>query len=336
MSFILSFFCHAQAAQAAALAHGLTATMQLQDYALRLDGDGHAQTWRAKFMASKGGRLCYTDQPGPETVGFAGWVPHAPRQWPIATDKGVFKRYAIDKGIRTPAACIDPDRIGGPFIIKGETSSFGEGLRGPFLAYDAADPGQALGSGEYYENFILGQIAKAWCWGDECVAVHMHRPIIVTGDGESSIRGLVSRLPAGRQGDDDWDMIGRLAQYCGIGSVDEVLPPGKEVLVDYRYGSRYEAVSFRNPNLLPRIRGTPLEKQLSSAAATAAQAIAEDAQGRRVVYTLDAVVDSDGVAWFLEVNCNPVVHPDMYGRVLADRAERGDVELPEAEPASAG
>jgi hypothetical protein len=317
MGFLTTFFNHAQAVQKAAGELGITASTQLADFGLRLELAGRTEVWSARFMARTGGRLAYTDALIPGTIGFAGWTPYAMRRWPVAVDKGAFKQFAFENGIPTPAACLEPSRIGGAFLIKKIDGSFGDGIRGPYLAYDAEDPDQQLQEGEYYENFIVGLIAKAWCWGDRCVAVHLHEPSTVTGDGGSTLRHLVEALPNTR-GEHDWDLIVRLAAYCGIAGIEAVPPEGKQVLVEFRYGSRYERESYDNPNVLDKIMGSELLRQFDEAAALLSRAISPDPQLQRSMYTLDAVVNQDRDVQFLEMNCCPLVHPNLYRVMLED------------------
>jgi len=316
MSFLTTFFNHAQAAQRAAASLEVTAVARLTDFGLQLTHGRNTTVWAAKFLANVGGRLVYTEHLVKGTAGFAGWVPYPLRQWTIAVDKSAFKRYAIGNGVATPAACLDPARIGGPFLIKRDNSSFGEGMRGPFLAFDPADPEHALQEGEYYENIIVGHIAKAWCWGGECVAVHLHPPGVVTGDGAATLRELVQALPNNRGGAHDWDLIARLARFCGVDGPDAVLPRGKEVIVEYRYGSRYEPASYENPNVLGRIEKSGLAQQFAQAARTFAAGIPQEPGRGPSLFTLDAMVDGQGQVQFLEMNCNPLVHPDLYAPML--------------------
>src|SRR6187402_3103671 len=136
MFYLTGYLRHAENMQNAAAAHGLTASMDLADFALTLSRGEHSAVWRARFFANLEGRLAYADRPGPLVRGFAGWWPYAGRQWETAGNKMAFKQHAVRHGIPTPAACIDPRQIGGPFIIKNARSSFGEGIRGPFLRHE--------------------------------------------------------------------------------------------------------------------------------------------------------------------------------------------------------
>lgn len=318
MAWLTTFFRHAQAVRAAAAALNLDVAIHLGDYGLRIADGARAETWRPKFIGRVEDQLVYTESPIKGAFGFAGWMPYAMRQWPIALDKSAFKRHAIAQGVPTPAACFNPSLIGGPFIIKKASSSFGAGMRGPFLAYDAGDPDQQLAEGEYYENFLVGLIAKAWCWGGQCAALHLHPPAVVVGNGSVTVRELVLQLRDSRaHADHDWPLIERLVRYCELDSVKDVVPEGKEVLVEYRYGSRYEQPSLSNPNAWPSLKDSDLRKQFTRAAQVFSQAISDEPQLHHTLYTLDAIVDDQGVAWFLEMNCNPLVHPDVYGCMLA-------------------
>ena len=319
MAWLTNFFTHAQAVRAAAAPLGLEVAIQLGDYGLRIADGARAETWRPKFIGRVEDQLVYTEAPVKGTFGFAGWMPYARRQWPIALDKSDFKRHAIAQGVPTPAACFDPSLIGGPFIIKKASSSFGAGMRGPFLAYDAGDADQQLAEGEYYENFLVGMVAKAWCWGEQCAALHLHPPTLVVGNGTASLHELVLQLSDSRSDEPDWPLIERMAGYCGLASTEDVVPDGREVLVEYRYGSRYDPPATTNPNAWPRLRDSELGKQFTQAAQIFSQAISGDPELRQTLYTLDAIVDDKGGAWFLEMNCNPLVHPDAYKHMLARR-----------------
>lgn len=334
MSYLHTYFNHTQAVEDAARPLGVKATVDLSDGSLQLVDGQRTESWRAKYLATLDGRTVYLPARGPGVIGFAGWMPYPLRQWRTAVDKIAFKRCAIAAGVDTPAACFDPEQIGGPFLIKHAGGSFGEGIRGPFLAHEPGNPQHRLADGEYYENFVVGHIAKAWCWGDHCVALHLDAPSIVTGDGQSTLRALVQALPNSRQGEHDWALVGRLAEYCGITSLDAVLPKGKEVLVEFRYESRYQVTARDgNPNRMPSLRDHDLGRQFSHAAKVFSGSISPEPALRQSFFTLDAMIDPEGRASFLEMNCNPLVHPDLYAPMLTTYfagAQRTAVAAPQA------
>ena len=314
---LTSFLEHVRALRAAATPLGVTATITLDDCAVDLQAGTRRRRWAPKFMARVGDRLAYTDVLGDGVAGFAGWVPHSRRRWPEATGKPAFKRAAAERGIATPAACIDPARIGGPFLVKHAQGSFGLGQRGPFLAYDRSDPEQQLGEGEFYENFLPGVIAKAWCWGPDCVALELRRPASVTGDGARTLRALVEALPQA-DAPPDWLLVERLARYAGLDGLDAVPAAGRELPVDYRYASPLADPMQPSVNRLEAARESGLAAAFEHAAARLQDTLPTGGDPARTLFTLDAIVDPLGEAWFLEMNCNPLVHPDAYPALLAD------------------
>lgn len=315
-----SLFAHCIAVHQAALALGVQASIDMTDFSMSVSDGRAVRRWSAKFMGQVDGRLVYTDQPGDTTFGFAGWTPYVQKRWPAATGKLAFKAFALRSGVPTPPATDDPARIGGPFLVKASSSSFGEGMRGPYLHHDAEDPHHQLGEGEFYENFIVGHIAKAWCWGAECVALELQLPTIVTGDDTSTLRELVLRLRL-QFGSHDWASIANLAAYCGVASLDAVVPSGKQVIVEYRYGSRFASGDGRSVNRLGAAERSGIAQQFQLAARKLCQAIAAEDDPLRTLYTLDAIVDAEGTVLFLEMNCNPLVHPDAYTAMLASTCE---------------
>lgn len=319
MFYLTGYLHHAASVQAAAAELGLQARMDLQDFSLDITDGERGRTWNARFVGSTQGRTAYFDRMGPMTRGFAGWLPYGMRRWEIATDKAAFKAHAGQHAVPTPAACTDPAAIGGPFLIKKTRSSFGEGIRGPFLRFDPNDDEQRLAEGEYYENFILGHIVKAWYWGATWAAVELRQPPLVVGDGRTPVRELVlARADTGGDKPHDWRTLGYLARYCGLASLKDVPAPGHEVLVDFKYGSRYEPMQRGNRNIIDELRKTPLAVQFERAGQVFSQSVKEYA-GQNSLFTLDAMLDAQGTVWFLEMNSNPMVHPDVYPVVLRDQ-----------------
>lgn len=317
MQYLTSFYRHTQAVHRATREHpDLQAQVNLRDYSLAVSRGGRSTNWRPRFVTTINNRMVYVDYPDQQARGFVGWTPYPIRQWPAATDKMVFKQRATEAGIPTPAACTNPKEIRGPFLVKKARSSFGEGIRGPFLSFDAKDPDQQLGEGEFYENFILGHIVKAWYWGSKWVAAEFRAPPLVVGDGRSSLKQLVETLPNPRRREHDWAVLGRLAQYCGISGVDTIPPHGKEVLVDFKYASRYELTSQDNLNVIRKVERTALGPQFLQAGQVFSAAIAPSHPPEQTLFALDAMVDPDGKVWFLEMNSNPMIHPDLYGTMI--------------------
>jgi hypothetical protein len=306
---------HSLAASAAAARHGLQASIELPSFSLHLHGAGAPQRWRPRFVTRMGAGTAYTDVPVDDTVGFAGWLPYGPRRWPEGSGKAAFRRFAQANGLPQPAACIDPADLRGPFLVKGEKGSFGRGQRGPFLTCDAFDPAHRLREGEYYENFVPGWMAKGWCWGASCIALDLQRPPTVSSDGRSTVRALAGAL--GAFAVQDTELLARLSAYCNVASIDEVLPEGREVLVHYRWGADPRQLAGAPGSLPPAPVPPGVQAQFDAAAQRSVACLAAAGLPAETLYTLDAVVDADGTTLFLEMNCNPLVHPAAYDTMVA-------------------
>lgn len=318
MLYQIDYWNHVAGIQKAAAELGLKAHMDMANLQLTIS-DGTKNThWFPRFVNNLGpGQFAYSEQRTETTTGFIGWLPYRMRAWETATSKLAFKTYAAQHGVATPAACVDPGMIRGPFIVKKLRSSFGAGIRGPYPRYDPAAPQQQLQEGECYENFIPGQIVKASYWGVTLGAVEFRRMPAVAGNGTQTLRQLVEALapkPGARP--HDWEAIGGLARLCGLESADSVPAAGQEVLIDFKYGSRYEPLQRKNRNIIGEIRGTPLAAQLDRAGETLVGSIGKEHDGATTFYTLDAMVDAEGTVLFLEMNSNPMVPPDMYALML--------------------
>jgi len=298
---------------------GLHGQVDMASFCLTLS-DGAKQTrWFPRFVGVLGdGRYAYSEQLTEFTTGFVGWLPYRRGSWNTARDKRAFKAYAASRGIATPAASTDPASQTLPFIVKSPSSSFGSGIRGPCVRHDPECAQQRLQAGEYCETFVAGYIVKAFYWGATLVAVEFFKMPAVKGDGRATLRQLVERVPARQDGrGHDWEALGGLAQLSGVGSLDEVPAKDQEVLIDFKYGSRYERSLSKNRNTIDRLRAIPaLAEQFAQAGRVFAESIGSSENREATFYTLDAIVDADEKAWFLEMNSSPMVHPDAYSTML--------------------
>lgn len=65
-------------------------------------------------------------------------------------------------GLRVPAGWKGTEPMAQDFLVKKRSSSFGLAIEGPFDVR-ASEGAQALAQGSYYEQFVAGRSAKAWC-----------------------------------------------------------------------------------------------------------------------------------------------------------------------------
>jgi len=73
--------------------------------------------------------------------------------------------------------------------------------------------------------------------------------------------------------------------------------------------------SFDNENVVAAVRDTAIGAQFEQAGRRLLAAIPPDMRGD-TLFTLDAVVNAGDQAWFLEMNSNPMVHPDAYRAMI--------------------
>jgi hypothetical protein len=313
MPYKMNLLHHVLAVQACARDFQVEADLDLLDLRMRLTGRNRYYDLFPRLVAvGEDGAPQYTPGAGPHARGFAGWLPYEHKRWPEAADKLQFKALCQRLGLRTPRHWTQPGAETRDVLVKHRGSSFGKGMRGPFRDVAGPDPGRGLREGEYYEQFMTGTIAKAWYWDDKPVALEMPAMPTVTGDGKRSLWELiVATAPRFLREGLVPSRFETIARYQGA-SLDGVVPAGKTLIADFRYLSPMFPPNPRNASVLSEHAGDALGKQLSDAGAALWQAIPEDVR-KATLWTLDAIVEEDsGRVWLLEMNCNPLMHPDAY------------------------
>jgi hypothetical protein len=70
-----------------------------------------------------------------------------------------------------------------------------------------------------------------------------------------------------------------------------------------------------NYNVLPATRDSAVVRQFKEAGPLFYDGIPATSK-QDTVFVIDAIVDRDDKAWFLEMNCNSQQHPDVYDIML--------------------
>ncbi len=275
---------------------------------LEITCNGTTLRFTPQFFETKpDGTVAFSRELKPSVVGFVSWLPYHAKGWAIAQDKVAFKAFARAHGVPTLESWTT-ERATAPFLVKTSQSSLGQGQRGPFPAGTHVE----LSSGEYCERFVFGSLVKAWYWNDELVvAEHVAMPM-VQGDGEHTLRELVAaRLAPGSTLARHFPNIARLQ---GL-EPESVLASNQIVFADYQYMSPMNPAIGIDHDVRARITNTHLEAQLVSAGRACFEAIPAELRPG-VAFSLDAVVDGEARVWFLEANCNPLLHPAFYRHML--------------------
>jgi hypothetical protein len=312
MFFLTSFFEHLRFFTAAARSRGAQGEFQLGSMNATVRAEGRCVQFLAQFLTHRpDGSLTYAMEFGPQAPGFVGWLPYFNKRWVEAYDKLAFRRRCSEAGLPLPRACTALQQADlGDFVVKAARgSSFGQGVRGPFAAGQRG--AIALAPGEYAEEFIHGQVGKAWYWNDRVVAIELRHAASVTGDGINSLGALVQR---GRRTADLTRPAGYLA-YRGL-RWDDVPARGETVQVDYKYASPYERFEYRSQNRMQELHDGPVVAQLNGWGPIFWGFVPPHIRPG-TLYTVDFIAPPSGSLRLLEMNCNPMVPPEIYEVIFA-------------------
>ena len=301
---------------------GADSSLNPVDFVLQVRARNRHYFLYPQFLGFVDGRMHYTRQLAETSRGFTGWLPYFNKRWPTATSKAAFKDFCGRNGLRSPAMWRSPAPDMRDFLVKQDNRAFGLGMRGPFAAYDARDAAQAIDAGGFYEKFVRGRIVKATYWDGRLAAVEIKNMRTTQGNGKSTLRELVSQTMHPETPADEWKPLADVAAYQGL-SFDSVPEAGRAVLIDFRYASYSLAIDRQNGDIPKDLEGTPLLKQIRECGPVLWQGIPE-AQRPATLFTVDAIADDQDQLWLLEMNCNPVCHPNVYSPMLETLFGRPD------------
>ena len=308
--FTTSLLYHFAAVQQLLSKYGVEANVSLSNGVLLVRGRNRYYRFYPQYLCDDGGRPRFSLEIEPRVRAFVGWRPYFNKRWPIATDKVAFKAYCDQQGLRTPAMWRKPAPGMRDFIVKRTALSFGKGIHGPFQTYDAANPAQAAGEDGFYETFIRGQIVKASYWNESLVALEVKPSPSVSGDGRRTLRELIAAILRPTTPKDEWQAYAEVAAYQNL-ELDSVPARGQSVLVDFRFGTYAEPLTLDNMNALRKAEGSALLRQLRDIGPALNRGIPEELRDC-TLFSVDAMLDAEEQLWLLEMNCNPVCHPDCY------------------------
>jgi hypothetical protein len=310
------------------------ATVNMADLVMQVHARNRHYSFYPQLLGRTNGQLRYTTQFDEGTIGFKGWLPYTIKRWPISSSKLAFKDFCRRNGLRTPAMWRSSVPEMRDFVVKKENSSFGQALRGPFASHDPKDPVQAIDESGYYEAFIRGRIVKAMYWEGRLACVEILDMPTVKGDGSSSVRQLITRRFFATAPAEEWLIFGGVVAYEGM-TLDSIPAAGESVLIDFRYGSNTHPVSYTNTNACKEIAGSALMAQLVACGPVLWQGIPETVRPA-TLFSVDAIVDEREQLWLLEMNSNPVCHPDVYPLMMDSLFGTADaINAPPSPPASA-
>lgn len=317
MAYGTNWFIHFRAISEAMRRIGGRASCNMETGALDIRAGGRRVELLPQFGLFRPGGIGYSQTLLDTTSFFIGWRPYANRVWPLTFDKRSFKAFCRGNGVPVPGQWNRPEEVEADVLIKRGVSSFSEGINGPYTQAAVRGSGRALANGEFFEEFIPGDILKVWYWNSMPVCLEVFPMPAVTGDGFRTLRQLIQRIKLPHV-DGDWPAWQAIAEYQGL-TLDAVVPESRRVLVEFRYQSVLHRVrpDFPNLNVLAKYAGTPLMEQLRRSGEVFWQGIPE-ALRQNILFTIDGILDRTGTARFVEMNSNPAVHPDAYLPMLEE------------------
>ncbi|HEY4210831.1 MAG TPA: hypothetical protein VGM84_05105 [Steroidobacteraceae bacterium] len=316
MSYAVSFIAHIQAIKECVQRLGGRANCDLDTGALQVRAGGKYVDLSPQYALRHDGSIGYSAVLVNQVEFFAGWRPYRDRAWPIGQDKRRFKEFCSLHGLLTPRVWARPREVTGNALIKHATGSFSKGMAGPFTPPVLKASSRELHQEEFLEEFVQGDIVKAWYWNADPVALEVLPMPTVVGDGKTSLHDLIERKRVAHLPGTDWEVWGATVALQGLG-LDSIVAAASRVMVDYRYLSPLHPALPDAPNLncMAAREGTVLLRHLRDAGPLFWTGIPAESR-QDTLYTIDAVTDTSGQPVFLEMNCNPVVHPDAYPPML--------------------
>lgn len=313
MSYLSSPWTHLRAIRSWAAENDAHTAIDASTFQIEIRAHNRYFTLHPKFFASNGtGWLYVADLSAENIMGFAGWLPYRSIQWPLSSDKRAFDSFARRSGLRRPVVWPEGEEARDWYLVKGARGSFGNEVSGPFAPGSTASQ-PIPGADTFRESYIPGRALKVWFWGAQPFFAHLQERPEVLGDGVRTVRALLPATDVERS-EDEATLLSCLA-FQGVGP-DTVMPIGKKVWIDFRYGRRTapQRHTTLSDDALPALRASARSEIDRLGAALWAEL--EPLFGVPVLCSADGVLDADHQVWWLEANSNPALPPEGYPLVL--------------------
>jgi len=285
-----------------------SALLDIKTFQVRIDSNGKKCHLYPQFITLLDDEKVYVSELDEASLRFIGWRPYGVRQVPLFQDKIRFKKHLSAHAFLTPAYSEEQECSLSDVLIKNKVGSFSRGIEGPF--HEIAKESVTLRDGQYFEKFVVGKSIKIWFWNEIPICGEFVKMPYVIGNGRESVEALIHRF---FHKDGYLESLSRVVQVLAhFGTSPSYVPKeGEKCIVDFVYGSPFMnrkkivnkmVLDFVDSNLRSVIEtlGTVLWKEIRSEGLD------------KLVYTVDAVLDSDRKVWILEANANPYVHPWVY------------------------
>ncbi|HEY4210830.1 MAG TPA: hypothetical protein VGM84_05100 [Steroidobacteraceae bacterium] len=311
--YALSLIAHFRMMSAAAQSIGTRAQLSFETMRVQVSDAGRYFEFEPEFLGVRAGRICLSPTVEPQTVAFTGWRHGPRRRWELATDKRVFKEFCARNGLRTPATFAAPSDAPVNVLVKEVRVPRERGVLSGPLPLRALSTDTFANQTVLVEQFIPGDIALGLYCEGELYAVEIRKMPRVTGDGRNDLRDLIARV---RQpvGELDWAVVENVARMQGL-TLETVLASGAEALVDVGFRSVLQPFTTMDQNVIGRIAGTSLHRQLQQAGPILWQGIPEEIRAN-AHFQVYAVVDARDTTWFVDMDTDLHIDPHGYRPTL--------------------
>lgn len=302
--------------------HNLKANISFSDYLLSVESPEATFTFYPQHQNKDG---YYYPDISRDTARFIGWRPYAMKSWKKAADKVAFKKLLTRHSIPTPKFYTkkDPSIEINDVIIKLEESSFGKGIKGPFKTTKGIY--LDVEKKEFFEQYIEGDIAKIWFWEHKPIAAEVLPHLCIYGNGHSTIHELIVAHARSTNKTVKTDYFKEFLAYKDS-TLDTVLEDNKRFAIDFRYKSLL-ATSHQTKDTY--VENHPILSK-SSALTKLGNVVKDDVPyslKKNFAYAVDVVIDKEDKIWVLELNCNPHIHPFLYGKMIQSLVDQNNISM---------
>jgi hypothetical protein len=272
-------------------------------------------TLHPRFQTRAGGEILVTPRLHDETDAFLGWLPYASRHFPLGADDAAFRRLARSLGLRAPELFTKRPSSKVALVVSRATAAPVRQVDGPFRSPE--DHPVELQPGEHYEQFVEGELLRAWFWNETPICAERDTTPFVVGDGTSTIRELIIRrmdeetLLSVRDREVLLTRSAVVLRYHDQ-TLGTVLPEGARQRIEVGYG--VSPPLARDDRHLLDLRSGPEPAWLPSLRDAGRRLLGAMPEAVRAgsLFTVDAILDAEQDVWLLSMNGHPTVHPLAY------------------------
>ena len=292
------------------------AYLNMQTFYLEVHFGTFSQTFYPQYIVYVDGDKRYSPIYDENAKTFIGWRPYFNKSVQSFVKKLDVKELLSSNNILVPEFSQDNDHDFGDFIIKGDISSFGDTIKGPFK--EASDYSINAEKGEYAEKLINGDAIKIWAWNNTPVCLEYLKWPRIMGDGEKTVRELVKihikLLDKEPEKKPKVDQALKMLEFYDR-NLDTVLEKGEEHILDFIYGSDFTDKDAITDVYLGKADSPEWSQQIQPIVDVLWAKACEEGVGD-LAYSIDAILDKEQKLWILEANSNPFMHPAMYEHMI--------------------